>query len=470
MTEKERKKNRTKDEKNAEKDAKKVEDDQFGWALVDGYKQKIANYRVEPAGLFLGRGDHPLCGILKKKVTPEDITLNIGSKAPVPPCPIPGHKWGQIVHNDEVAWLASWKDASDRPKYVWLAPSSRVKGESDMKKFETARRLKGEIDDIRKKYTSDLKSKDNKERQRATALYVIDHFALRVGNEKDEDEADTVGCCSLRKEHIKLSEPDKVEFDFLGKDSMRYHNEVTVPPIVFKNFQLFMAGKDDEDELFDQLSTTALNSYLKTLMEGLTAKVFRTYNASITLQRELAKMPDEEGLTVDEKMLFYLRANREVAILCNHQRTVSKNFSEQLGKIDEKIKELEEYEEDLQLALKGKKPKKREKKEKEESEEEGEDGEKKKKKTERKEIPEDPDKIKNALNKVKGSLIKWKSKKTEKDENKAVSLTTSKINYIDPRISVTWAKKWDVPIEKIFSKTLRQKFPWAMDVDDDWEF
>jgi len=116
--------------------------------------------------------------------------------------------------------------------------------------------------------------------------------------------------------------------------------------------------KKNEDELFDELTTSALNSYLKSQMDGLTAKVFRTYNASITLQRELEKSPDE-NLSVDEKMLFYLRANREVAILCNHQKTVSKNISEQLGKIDEKINELEEYEEDLQLALKGKKPKKR---------------------------------------------------------------------------------------------------------------
>jgi len=63
-----------------------------------------------------------------------------------------------------------------------------------------------------------------------------------------------------------------------------------------------------------------------------------------------------------------------------------------------------------------------------------------------------------------------KQKKTEKDELKTVSLSTSKINYIDPRISVAWAKKYDVPIEKIFSRTLRLKFPWAMDVGKDFEF
>jgi len=43
-----------------------------------------------------------------------------------------------------------------------------------------------------------------KVRQRAVALYFIDKLALRAGNEKDDDQADTVGCCSLRIEHIKL--------------------------------------------------------------------------------------------------------------------------------------------------------------------------------------------------------------------------------------------------------------------------
>jgi len=57
-----------------------------------------------------------------------------------------------------------------------------------------------------------------------------------------------------------------------------------------------------------------------------------------------------------------------------------------------------------------------------------------------------------------------------KDDNKEVSLGTSKINYMDPRISVAWCKRNEVPIEKIFSKTLRDKFNWAMAVPPDWEF
>ena len=42
---------------------------------------------------------------------------------------------------------------------------------------------------------------------------------MRVGDEKDPDEADTVGAITLRKEHIKI-EGDTLHFDFLGKDSV----------------------------------------------------------------------------------------------------------------------------------------------------------------------------------------------------------------------------------------------------------
>jgi len=66
-------------------------------------------------------------------------------------------------------------------------------------------------------------------------------------------------------------------------------------------------------------------------MEGLTAKVFRTYNASETLQQQLKKF-DLRGLTMDEKAERYSEANKQVAILCNHQKTVGKKVLESLSK------------------------------------------------------------------------------------------------------------------------------------------
>jgi DNA topoisomerase I len=74
---------------------------------------------------------------------------------------------------------------------------------------------------------------------------------------------------------------------------------------------------------------------LKKFYPKLTAKVFRTYNASKTLNELLGK--DTEGLkekSNTEKLDFYNNANREVAILCNHQRTVPKTFQQQLERFD----------------------------------------------------------------------------------------------------------------------------------------
>ena len=80
-----------------------------------------------------------------------------------------------------------------------------------------------------------------------------------------------------------------------------------------------------------------LNQYLSELMEGLTAKVFRTYNASKTLQDQLDKLT-ERGNNIPEKVLSYNRANREVALLCNHQRSVPKTFEKSMETLKTKVK------------------------------------------------------------------------------------------------------------------------------------
>lgn len=71
-------------------------------------------------------------------------------------------------------------------------------------------------------------------------------------------------------------------------------------------------------------------------MKGLTAKVFRTYNASITFQQQLDEGTPEKG-TVQEKLNAYNQANRMVAILCNHQRAVPKTHEQSMGKMREKV-------------------------------------------------------------------------------------------------------------------------------------
>eukprot|EP00039_Didymoeca_costata_P010845 m.147065 g.147065 ORF g.147065 m.147065 type:complete len:747 (+) comp14981_c1_seq1:175-2415(+) len=449
----EKRKNATKEEKEVRKATEAKIKEEYGWCMIDGHKQRISNFRVEPPGLFQGRGAHPKMGKLKKRLRPEDVTINCTSLDKAPPAP-EGHKWAKVISDNTVSWLASWtENIANSNKYVQLAAESHLKGRKDMEKYEIARNLKTCIGKIRADYTEQLASKQMLDRQKATALYFIDKLALRAGGEKDpEEQADTVGCCNLRCEHVfnegelskdkkydsnKECDEVKVRFDFLGKDSIRYQNEVKVTPQVWKNVRLFKkAPKEGSDALFDRLTVTALNAYLKEFMKDLTAKTFRTYNASITLQEQLKATPVDG--TQEEKMLAYNRANREVAVLCNHQRAVPKSFEDQMGKLDEQMKDIDDQIKATKKELKAEKK-----------------AQPKGKKVEQ---------LKKKLQTLETRKFKKEIKKTEKDENKSVALGTSKLNYLDPRISVAWCKKHDVDINKVYNRSQRDKFRWAIDM------
>uniref|UniRef100_H3CDZ7 DNA topoisomerase I n=1 Tax=Tetraodon nigroviridis TaxID=99883 RepID=H3CDZ7_TETNG len=429
---------------------------EYGFCIMDNHKERIGNFRIEPPGLFRGRGDHPKMGMLKRRIRPEDIIINCSkdSKHPKPP---PGTKWKEVRHDNKVTWLASWtENIQGSIKYIMLNPSSRIKGEKDWQKYETARRLKKCVDRIRTQYREDWKSKEMRIRQRAVALYFIDKLALRAGNEKEEGEtADTVGCCSLRVEHINLypkldDQEFVVEFDFLGKDSIRYYNKIPVEKRVFKNLQLFLENKQPGDDLFDRLNTSILNKHLQELMDGLTAKVFRTYNASITLQQQLKELSCSDD-SLPAKILSYNRANRAVAILCNHQRAPPKTFEKSMQNLQTKIDEKQKQLSAARKQLKGAK-----------AEHKASHDDKSKKAVEVK---------RKAVQRIEEQLMKLQVQATDREENKQIALGTSKLNYLDPRISVAWCKKFGIPIEKIYNKTQREKFAWAIDMaEKDFEF
>ncbi|KAL9283528.1 DNA topoisomerase 1 alpha [Arabidopsis thaliana] len=452
LEEKEKKKQMSTEEKKALKEEKMKQEEKYMWAVVDGVKEKIGNFRVEPPGLFRGRGEHPKMGKLKKRIRPCEITLNIGKGAPIPECPIAGERWKEVKHDNTVTWLAFWADPINPKefKYVFLGAGSSLKGLSDKEKYEKARNLTDHIDNIRTTYTKNFTAKDVKMRQIAVATYLIDKLALRAGNEKDDDEADTVGCCTLKVGNVECIPPNKIKFDFLGKDSIQYVNTVEVEPLVYKAIGQFQAGKSKTDDLFDELDTSKLNAHLKELVPGLTAKVFRTYNASITLD----EMSRNQRWRCYSKIVVYQKANKEVAIICNHQRTVSKTHGAQIEKLSARIEELKEVLKELKTNLdrakKGKPPL------------EGSDGKKIR--------SLEPNAWEKKIAQQSAKIEKMERDMHTKEDLKTVALGTSKINYLDPRITVAWCKRHEVPIEKIFTKSLLEKFAWAMDVEPEYRF
>jgi DNA topoisomerase-1 len=435
--EKEKKTEMTKEEKEHLKKKQEEIEQPYKFCIIDGVQQQVGNYKIEPPGIFLGRGTHPKIGKIKKRIMPEDVTLNLSKDAPIPKVPIPGHKWGEIIHDRNVIWLASWKEEiTGKNKYVFTSLDSFFKSKSDQSKFDLARQLKKKASTIREEYEKQLTDENIKNRQLATALYFIDNLALRVGGSKDtKEEADTVGVTSLRVEHITLLENNMIKLDFLGKDSIRYCRKVGVHELVYKNLQQFINGKNKKDDLFDLINSSTLNEYLSSFLKGLTAKVWRTYNASILFQKELDKIKKERVEEIDpNERLNYLiamfnQANTAVALLCNHQKNANTSLDTALDKIEERIKELK----------------------------------KKKKVYLEKKNTEKATKVENKIKTLK-------LKRETKEKMKNVSLGTSKNNYIDPRIIFSFIKKFEIPPEKLFTKVLLTRFKWASDVDENYRF
>ena len=443
--ENEKKKEMSKEEKEAIKKRQDVQEEPYKYCVINGSQQKVGNYKIEPPGIFLGRGEHPKLGMIKRRIYPKDIILNLDKEAPIPKIQIKNmsedelrnQKWGDIIHDNSVIWLATWKDnITNKNKYIFTSMESIFKSKSDESKFDLAKKLKRKAAKIRETYIRQLDSDDNKVRQLATALYFIDNLALRVGGKKDKkEEADTVGVTSLRVEHISLLPPNIVKLDFLAKDSVRFCKKVSAIKPVFDNLITFTNNKSRKDQLFDLINPSMMNKYLDDFMKDLTAKVWRTYNASFVFQKELDKINEDKVKAIHEsERINYLinmfnQANTTVALLCNHQKNVSNKLDEQVDKIVKKIKELQ----------------------------------KKKKKYLEKKKRELADKI--------NSKIKLaKLKRDNKMRMKNVSLGTSKMNYIDPRIIFAFIKKFDIPPEKLFTAVLLKRFDWASKVEKDYRF
>jgi DNA topoisomerase-1 len=445
-TEKLKKKSLSIDDNNVYDDAREMVEEKFKCAMVDAQKENLGNYRVEPPSLFKGRGDHPKLGTVKDRIKPENIVLNMTKSFFVPECSVPKGIWSKI-YRPESTWLACWKDQISKKanKYIFLDHNSSFKHSSDVDKYENARKLKYHIKKIRKKYHRAWESRNVKKQQLGVGIYFIDILALRAGHEKDDDEADTVGCCSLKISNVEVLSHNKIKFDFIGKDSIRYENTVRVDEKVHELLRSFMKErlikvgqyipKGPDDLLFDQLNTFDLNSHLKKYMDCLSAKVFRTYNASVTLERILNKHNAQKNRKPKNENIqksFYEQANKKVAILCNHQRSLPGAYIDLVFKKciqnETSFHETEELYKEINVNLKNSNS-----------------------------VFMGQDSILTDF-----ILIRDSSNEGQLDGLKTIALGTSKINYMDPRITVSWCKRLNVPIELIFKRSLLCKFGWAM--------
>ncbi len=382
----------------------------FAVAEVDGQKLEVANWTAEPSCLFAGRGDHPQRGKWKEGPTKEDITLNLSPDAPKP------EGWKTTWEANKM-YVAKWQDKlTGKIKYVWFSDSAFLKQNREKEKFKKAETLGKQIGKIEEHILKNLEAADESRRKVATVCWLILNPNMRVGDEKDPDEADTVGAITLRKEHITV-QGDTLHFDFLGKDSVRWVKEVKAPQQVIDNINYF--AQHSKEYLFEGIDSKKVSRFLSEKMPGLTAKVFRTWRCTKTVTEELAKSGVKKDDPDYQKLYAAKMANLKVAEVANHKRKIPPTFQDRLAKKEARLKELE-----AQLVQKKAEGKKTES-------------------------------LQTRIAKAKIDIDL--TKRTEE-----YNLGTSLKSYIDPTAYVKWAKKVKFDLEKFYPTTLRKKFSWAL--------
>jgi len=385
------------------KTTREVNKEQYGYASVDDSKVEVTNYVAEPSCIFMGRGKHPLRGRWKKGPATSDIVLNLSPNAPPPQ-----GNWKDRVWHPEFMWIASWKDKlSGKMKYVWLADTFHVKQMKEIEKFDKAKELANKIEEVHHHIANNLESTDVMRRKIATLCHLIDVFKLRVGDEKDKDEADTVGATTLRPEHITFGSNGLTTFNFIGKDAVRWRKEAELPSVVINNLQEFI--KESRSTIFKGIRSRDVSLFLDEVMPGLTAKVFRTYHASNVVEASLVNSDVSQSTPNYLKKYVATMANLAAAIVCNHKKKLPKNWRESLRRKIERLKKLRE---------------------------------------------------KNTRKAREGAEILRVNIKIMK-ATKNYNLRTSLKSYIDPRIYHEWGKRVEYDWKLYYPKTLQSKFSWV---------
>ena len=457
----------------------------YGYAIVNGQRAELGNYMAEPSGIFMGRGQHPLRGRWKEGARQKDITLNLSPDAP----PIEGD-WAGRVWQPESLWVAKWEDRlAGKLKYVWLSDTVPAKQSREASKFDKATALDAELDRVRARIERDLADPSPRRRTIATACYLIDALCLRVGDEKDPDEADTVGATTLRPEHVTLREAGLVELRFLGKDSVAWHKKLTPPQVVVDNLaELIRSARPsssalsgdrshptrDLPQLFPDVSSDDVNAYLSSILPGLTAKVFRTRHATRAVSESLTK----SGVTAEdpehEKWQATAMANLEAAMLCNHTKQASgdgsvtrERYQERRQRAEERLERCREDVKELKAARAALKKEAREK-----QAAVVEDPKRREQVRERyrTRIASMEMRLKAAGDKhdrAQVALDKIKAQATVAGKKRTWNLGTSLKSYIDPRVYYRWGQQVDYDVlGRYYPTILQRKFAWVRLIDE----
>lgn len=396
----------------------------YSFIRRNGVREKIKNPNIEILSIFRGRDKkHKTSGKLRFNTNPKAITV-IGT--------LLKNRFGivKFVNNHKARYTATWTDAvTGNKKYVLFGDSSDISIAKSIEKFEKARKLHIHFAQVEREYNSKLMSKNQIDQQYGVITWLLATLGIRIGGDKDDQSVLTFGITTLQVRHIKFLSNNTVIISFSGKDSIMYTNKHVFPCIIYKLLADFSFGKSSTENVFD-LCPAQVNQYLKTIDKDLTAKVFRTRLANSILYPLLQKRV-KSTLEYKLRLAKFEAANLHVGKILNHRKTRSTTQKASDKKKAEKIKlQIIKINQELKSKL----------------------------------TPEKKQKLSTKL-----ALIK--SKRSIRASGMEITATTSRNNYIDPRMVASWCDKNDVKMSSIYTGASISKYKWYQDnITKTWNY
>ena len=204
-------------------------------------------------------------------------------------------------------WICPWPnghiqatgfDAAGRRQYRY---HDQWRARRDAEKHERVLEIAHQLPDVRDEVVAALRTRGlNRERVLAAAIRLLDLAAFRVGSEQYAEENGTYGLATLRREHVRVR-GERTYFSYTAKGGIEREVELTDRPTATVVRQLLerpegtgeeLLAYQVEDGTWRDVTSSEINAYLKEISGAeITAKDFRTWNATVLMAVKLAEAP-----------------------------------------------------------------------------------------------------------------------------------------------------------------------------------
>ena len=219
-------------------------------------------------------------------------------------------------------WICPWPnghiqatgvDAAGRRQYRY---HDAWRAKRDAEKHERVLEIAHQLPDVRDAVVEAIAGEGlTRERVLATAVRLLDLGTFRVGSEQYAGDNGTFGLATLRREHVRVR-GERVFFSYTAKGSIERELELTDKPTADVVRELLKRPEDTGEDLLGywvddpvsgervwrDVTSTEVNGYLKEISGAeITAKDFRTWNATVQMAAELAAAPSPTSKTARKR-------------------------------------------------------------------------------------------------------------------------------------------------------------------------